>query len=245
MTDRAERIERIRVLLEDRRHPERRVGIFSATNLTRVALRFGAMAASAAIVTRLLGSGGLTALVALAAVAAADEGVARLWRRIGRRVQQAWTVMAMGATGLMVLAVLVMSSSPGAKDSVGGWWNRWLASKNAALDRKVRAERIPVDSAAATDPHWQVLLEGGALRKGTYAEAREWCSALGPGWTLPPGLGQWPKLERYPDLGRTVYVWSFGHTGIQIGDGKRPGAAVSSSGRESQVNAVLCMKEGQ
>jgi hypothetical protein len=90
-----------------------------------------------------------------------------------------------------------------------------------------------------------VLLEGGAIRKGTYEEARTWCSELGAAWTLPPGLGQWPKLDRYPDLGRIMYVWSFGHTGIQIGDGKSPGASVSSGGRATQVNAVLCMKGGQ
>ena len=245
MTDRAARIERIRLLLEDRRHPERRVGIFSATNLTRLALRFGAMAAAAAIVNRLLGSSGLAVLVALAAVAAADEGVAWLWRRIGRGVQQLWTVLGMLAVGLMIVAMLVLSSSPAAKDAAGGWWSRWLASKNAALDQKARAERTPVDSAAATHPRWQVILEGGAIRKGTYEEARTWCAELGAGWTLPPGLGQWPRLDRYPDLGQIMYVWSFGRTGIQIGDGGPPGAAVSSSGRASQVHAVLCMKGGQ
>jgi hypothetical protein len=245
MSDRAERIERIRELLEDRRHPERRVGIFSATNLTRVAIRLGAMAAAAAIVQRLFGVGGLSVPIAGVAVAAADEVVARLWRRIGRRVQQAWTVIGLVAAGLFVVAMLVTASSPRATAAAGGWWNRWLESRRSDLDQRVRSRRTLVDSTAAVDPHWRVLVDSGALRLGTFTEARAWCAALGPEWGLPPGLGQWPQLDRYPDLGILLYVWSRWRNGIQIGDGRRPGAAVSSSGRDSEVHAVLCLKGGE
>lgn len=244
MTDRAERIERIRELLEDRRHPGRRVGILSAANLTRVILRFGAMALAAILVQRILGSGVVGAVVAAIAVGAADAGVARLWKQIGRQVQQAWTVVGIAAVLLMIAAMLIMKSSPATRDAAGGWWNNWLASKQAALDNHQRARRIMVDSAAATDPHWRMLLDSGALKLGTYEEAFKWCSELGAGWTLPSGMDNWPRLDRYPNLGTSLYAWAFGHRGIQIGDGKAPAVMVSGDSRPTAVNPVLCMKEG-
>src|SRR5262245_1013310 len=148
MTDRAARIERIRELLEDRRHPERRVGIFSATNLTRLALRFGAMAVAALLVQRILGTGVLGGVVAAVAVGAADTGVARLWKRIGRQVQQTWTTIGIVAACLIVLLAILMSNSPSAKSSVSGFFTRWIAEKNASLDARQRSQRVMIDTVA-------------------------------------------------------------------------------------------------
>lgn len=243
MTDRAERIERIRELLEDRRHPERRVGIFSAANLTRVVLRFVAMSLAAVIVQRIFGTGVVGGLIAAVAVGAADTGVARLWKRIGRQVQQAWAVVGIVAVLLMIVAMLIMQSSPATRDAAGGWWTNWLASKNAALDQRQRSHRLMVDSAAATDPRWVILRDSGAVRIGTYDEAFQWCAQLGDGWSIPSGLGDWPKLDRYPDLGTIFYVWAFGHRGVQVGDGKPPAAMVSGGSRPTEVKAVMCIRE--
>ncbi len=244
MTPRAERIARIRDLLDQRRHPERRVGLFSATNLTRLGLRFGAMAIAAGLVTRFLGTGAIAGAIALAAVAAADFGVAQLWGRIGEGVRRGYsmigTVLALG----FVLVGLVLSQSAGAREAAGTWWSGFLARQNAKVDQRVRAQRVTVDSAAAVDPHWRLLLQDGALRKGTFAEAEAWCRDLGPEWTLPPGLGQWPRLDRYPDVGQLFYVWTGPNTGIQVGDGTRPAVGVSGASRPTEVRAVLCMKGG-
>lgn len=243
MTDRAERIERIRELLEDRRHPERRVGIFSATNLTRLVLRFGAMALAAVIVQRILGTGVVAGVVAAIAIGAADQGVARLWKQIGRRVKQTWNTVGLVAALLVLCLMLLMVLRPAVKESAGNWISGWIDRKNAQLDQKARKRRVMVDPAAAADPHWQLQLENGALKQVTFEEAKQWCASLGQGWQLPPGLGGWPKLDRYPNLGSSFYVWTFGRTGIQIGDGQRPSVGVSGAGRPTEVRPVLCLKE--
>ncbi len=245
MTDRAERIERIRELLEDRRHPERRVGIFSATNLTRLVLRFGAMALAAVLVQRILGTGVVGGVVAAVAVGAADAGVARLWKRIGRQVQQAWTTIGIVGACLLVLLAILMSNSPSAKSSVSGFFTRWIAEKNAALDARQRSQRVVIDTVAATHPRWRILHDGGVLRFATYDEAFKACSDIGAGWSLPFELGQWPKLDRYPDFGgRQVSVWGFGHRGIQVGDGKAPAVMSMGNSRPTEVRPVLCMQTG-
>lgn len=245
MTPRAERIARIRDLLDQRRHPERRVGLFSATNLTRLGLRFGAMAIAAGLATRLLGTGPVAGALALAAVAAADFGVGLLWQRIGEGVRRGWstvgTVLACG----FVLAGLVLSQSAGAREGATTWWSGFLERQNAKVDQRVRARRVAVDTAGAVDPQWRLLLDNGALRKGTFAEAQAWCRELGPEWALPPGLGQWPDLDRYPNVGRLFYVWTMGGTGIQVGDGSRPAVGVSGGSRSTEVRAVLCLKGGR
>jgi hypothetical protein len=242
VTARAARIGRIRDLLEVRRHPERRVGIFSATNLTRVVLRLAAMGAAFAVVRRLLGEGAASVVVGAIAVALADESVARLWRRVGRRVQQGWAVVGTVAALVLLGLGLTMAVSPRATAFAGAWLDGWLEARRSALDRSVAARRIPVDPAATVGPHWRLLVDSGAAVLGTRAEADAACAALGPGWALPPGLGAWPELERYPDLGTTLYVWSLGGSGIQIGDGKPPSGAVSSSGRATETHGILCLE---
>ena len=240
--ERAARIERIQDLLALRRHPERRVGLFSATNLTRLALRLGAMGLAAAAVHGLLGTSVFEAPVAAIAIGAADYGVERLWRRIRERVRQAWTVVGILAAALFVALLLLFKAAPesGMAAALRGWKER----QEAGLDERQRATRVAVDEAAVTDPHWRLLTQDGAIRKGTHAEALAWCSALGPEWRLPLGLGMLPDLERWPALDRPMYVWTQGGTGLQVGDGQRPAVGVSGSGRPTEVRAVLCLREG-
>jgi hypothetical protein len=239
-SDRAQRIQRIRELQDERRHPERRVGLFSPTNLTRVVLRFGAMGLAAGLVRWLTGGGFLEVPLTGVAVGAADHGVGLLWGRIGGAVRQAWLILGVAAATLVLLVGVAPRS--GFSRSLTGWGRDWLEARNASLDRRVASRRIPIDSEAASGRSWRLIVDSGSARLGTLAEARAWCSALGPGWQLPPFLGQWPELEPWPDFGTTFYVWSQGGAGIQIGDGRKPGAAVSGSGRPSEAHAVLCLE---
>jgi hypothetical protein len=178
-------------------------------------------------------------------VGAADLGVTRLWKQIGRQVQKPWTTIGIVAACLMVLLAILMSNSPSAKSSVGGFFTRWIAEKNAALDAKRLSQRVMIDTVAATHPRWRVLHDQGVLRFATYDQAFKACSEIGTGWSLPYDIGQWPKLDRYPDLGRPVNVWGFGHRGIQVGDGKAPAVMSISAARPTEVRPVLCLKEGQ
>lgn len=244
MSDRAERLERIRELLEDRRHPERRVGIFSATNLTRIALRFGTMALSAGLVHALLGGTALEVPASAVAVGATDHQASRLWKRIEGGVQRTWTAIGVLVVGVGILATILKSAAPdsaaarGMSSAAGGL----LESMRARVDARARAQRTPVDTTGAVGARWRVLLDSTMVRRGTFAEAQAWCAALGPEWRLPPGLGAWPELDSYPRLGTLLSVWTDGGMGVQIGDGNRPGAGSSSSGRPSEVRGVLCMK---
>ena len=247
MTERAERIERVRLLLEWRRHPERRVGILSATNFTRLAIRFIGMSIAAGLVHAVLGGTILEVPIAAIAVGAVDAGTAQLWGHLGDRVRRFWRVA--GVVGLAVagVAILIPTLAPdsGLTRALRGRAEGVMESQRAAFDRRTRARRIPVDLAAAAGERWRLLVDSGAVRQGTYDEAAQWCAALGPEWRLPPGLGEWPKLESYPDLGTILYVWSLGRSGIQVGDGKEPGVAVSSDHRATEVRGVLCLKGGQ
>jgi len=244
MSDRAERIDRIRELLEDRRHPERRVGIFSPTNLTRVALRFGAMGFSAAIVHALLGRTFLEVPVSAVAVGAADHQIGILWKRIRGGVQRTWTALGILVVAVGLFASLLKSAAPdsAAVRGASGIASGWLESVRAGVDQRARTQRTPVDTSGAVSERWRVMLDSNMVRRGTFVEAREWCAALGPEWRLPPGLGAWPELDRYPNLGTLLTVWTEGGAGVQIGDGKRPGAGSSSSGRPSEVLGVLCLR---
>jgi hypothetical protein len=70
-SDRAQRIQRIRELQDERAHPGRTVGLLSPTNLTRLALRFGAMGLAAAVAHWLSRGGALEVPLAAVAVGAA------------------------------------------------------------------------------------------------------------------------------------------------------------------------------
>jgi hypothetical protein len=244
MTDRAARIERIRELLEDRRHPERRVGIFSATNLTRVALRFGAMGLTAGLVHSLLRGTFLDVPVSAVAVGLADHQIGVLWKRIQGGVQRTWTAIGVLVVGVGLFATLLKNVAPDSAAVRGGTAvaSGWLESMRSGVDARVRAQRTPVDTTGAVREQWRVLLDSNMVRRGTFTEARAWCAALGPEWRLPPGLGAWPELASYPRLGTLISVWSEGGTGVQIGDGNRPAVGSSSSGRPSEVRGVLCLK---
>lgn len=244
MSDRAERIDRIRELLEDRRHPERRVGILSPANLTRVALRLGAMGLSAAAVHALLGRTFLDLPVSAVAVGAADQQVGILWKRIRGGVRRTWTAVGILALAVGLFATLLKSAAPDSAvvHGAGGVASGWLESMRAGVYQRTRAQRTPVDTMGAEDGRWRVLFDSTMVRRGTLAEAREWCAALGPECRLPPGLGGWPELDRYPNLGTLLSVWTEGGTGVQIGDGNRPAVGSSSSGRPSEVRGVLCLK---
>ncbi|MFN8645451.1 MAG: hypothetical protein U0104_01720 [Gemmatimonadales bacterium] len=244
--ERVARLERVRELLEFRRNPSRRVGIFSATNLTRLVLRFGAMGAAAAVVQRLLGGTVFQVPAAAFAIGVADHYTDRLWRRIREQVRKTWNVVGLVGAAVLVLVVVVGQAAPDAALTRGvrGWFGGFVERQNAAIDARMRAKRTPVDSAAATDQHWVLLTDSGFVRRGTFAEAREWCAALGPGWELPAGLGALPDLARWPDVGTLFYVWTMGGTGLQVGDGQKPGVGVSGATRPTETRAVLCLRQG-
>jgi hypothetical protein len=182
------------------------------------------------------------ALVAAIAVGAADAGAARLWKKIGRQVQHAWTTIGIVAACLFVLLAVAMQGSPSIKTAVGGLFTGWIADKNAALDAKQRSQRVVIDTLAATHPRWRILHDAGVLRFATYDEAFKACSDVGSGWSLPSGVGEWPQLDRYPDFGRLFYVWGFGHRGIQVGDGKAPAVMTTGDSRPTEVRPVLCLQ---
>lgn len=244
---RADRLARIRDLLDQRRHPERRVGIFSATNLTRLVLRFGGMGLAAALVHALLGGSILAVPITAVAVGAVDLAVGQLWRRIQDVVRRGWNTVALVLALLLMTAFALGQVAPdsGLMRALGSWGSGLLERQRATLDARNRAERTPVDAAAATDPSWQLLTDSGFVRRGTLVEAREWCAALGSEWQLPGGLGTLPEIPRWPDLGTLMYVWTTGGSGLQIGDGRKPGVGVSGSARASEVRAVLCLRRGQ
>ncbi len=244
MIPRADRIAHIRELLEDRRHPERRVGLFSATNLTRLAIRFLAMVAASGLVHALVGGTILELPLAAVAVGATDLATTRLWSRIGEAVRRGWTALGLIVAVLMVIALVAGQVTPDSaltrvvKEGATGF----IDAQNAKLDAKGRGRRVPIDPAKASGDQWELLVSDGALVRGTLEEARTWCGALGPGWSLPPGLGGWPVLATYPDVGSTFYVWTGFGGGIQIGDGKAPAVATSGSRRPTETRAVLCLK---
>ena len=245
MTSRADRIAQIRALLEDRRHPERRVGLFSATNLTRLAIRFLAMVAASGLVHALVGGTILELPLAAVAVGATDLATTRLWSRIGESVRKGWNALGLMIAALMVLALVAGQVTPDSalsravKQGASGFIDR----QNARLDAKSRGRRIPIDPAQASGDEWELLVNDGALVHGTLAEARKWCTEMGSGWGLPPGLGGWPALATYPNVGSVFYVWTGGGAGVQVGDGKPPAAGVSGAARPTQTRAVLCLKE--
>ena len=137
------------------------------------------MALAAGLVHGLLGGWALEVPLATVAIGAADHAVGLLWQRIGEAVRQAWLIM-----GVVAVAVLTLVSAAPNSRVVRGlkeWGGSWLASQNAALDRRAATKRTPIDPAAARGQSWQLLVDSGSARLGTLAQAREWCGALGPG----------------------------------------------------------------
>lgn len=244
--ERVARLERVRELLELRRNPSRRVGLFSATNLTRLVLRFGAMGVAAGLVRAVFGTSVFQVPAAAIAIGVADHYTDLLWRRIRERVRKTWNMVGLVGAAVLVLVVVVGQAAPDAALTRGvrGWFGGWVDRQNAAIDARARGRRTPVDSAAAVDPHWVLLSDSGFVRRGTFAEAREWCGALGPGWSLPAGLGALPELSRWPDVGSLFYVWTQGGMGLQVGDGQKPGVGVSGATRPTETRAVLCLRAG-
>ncbi len=246
MSGRTARIERIRVLLDARRHPERRVALFSATNLTRVAIRVFGLVAASGLVHAVLGGTFLAVPLTAIAVGAADIWTTRLWNRIGDRVRRGWDTVGIIVASVLLLALALGQIAPNSSlvRALTGGANGFIEGQQAALDRKAAARRVLVDPARTSGEAWELLVVDSALVRGTFTEAQAWCAALGPGWQLPPGLGQWPVLATYPDVGRLFYVWTGSGQGIQIGDGKRPAVGVSSGRRPTETRAVLCLRGG-
>lgn len=244
---RADRLARVRDLIEEHRHPERRVGVFSATNLTRLALRFGGMGVAAGLVHALLGGTVLELPVTAVAVGAMDLAIGQLWRRIRESVRRGWNIIGLVLALLLMAAFALGQVAPesGLMKALGGWGGGLLARQEARLDARARAQRTPVAADAAMDPSWVLFTDSGFVRRGTLQEAQAWCAALGPEWQLPAGLGALPDLARWPDLGTLMYVWTAGGAGLQIGDGRKPGVGVSGAVRATEVRAVLCLRRGR
>jgi hypothetical protein len=246
MTSREDRIERITTLLDERRHPERRVGLFSATNLTRLVLRFGAMALASALVQLIVGGTGVDIVATIVAVAGADWAVGKLWARIGDSVQRGYkslglilacTVMLLFVLGqAMPDSFLVRSIRKGATGIID--------RQNARLDQKSRRRMIPVTAAQASGDQWQLVVDNrGAVAHGTLDEATSWCTQLGLEWRLPPTFDRWPPLTSYPNVGTLFYVWGAGGSGIQVGNGLAPSVATTGDNTPTTVRAVLCYRD--
>lgn len=238
------RLERIRDLLELRRHPERRTGLFSPTTLTRAVLRLVTFGLAAGLASALFRDSVFLVPMTALAVAGADYLVDRLWRRIREGVRRGWNAVGLAVAGLVLLFLLLSRGAPGtaAGKAATGWWDGFVAAQNAKLDARQRARRIPVDSASAAGEGWRLLTEDGYLRWGTFLEAQAWCTGLGPGWGLPAGLGGLPDRDHWPALGTLTHAWTRGGSGIQLGDGRKPSGGVSGEVRPTQVRAVLCLQ---
>lgn len=244
MNSRSDRIERIKTLIDERRHPERRVGILSSTNLTRLALRFGAMALAAWLVQLLVGGTGVDIVATIVVVAGADWAVARLWERIGDSVRRGYNTLGIVVACLVMLLFVLGQAAPDSflvkavKKSAGSFIDR----KNAELNQKQRNRMIPVDPAKAGTDQWQLIVDNrGSVAQGTLLEGKKWCRELGAEWSLPPTFDRWPRYESYPDVGQLFYVWSSGGGGIQVGDGKAPVAQSTGGTSETTVRGVLCV----
>jgi hypothetical protein len=244
MIAREDRIERIKCLIDERRHPERRVAILSPTNLTRLALRFGAMALAAWLVQLLVGGTGVDVVATIVFVAGADWAVGKLWERIGEGVRRGYNTLGLVAACLVMLLFVLGQAAPDSflvravKKSAGGFIDR----KNAELDQKQRNRMIPVDPARSGTDQWQLIVDSrGSVAQGTLLEAKRWCSELGAGWSLPPTFDRWPQYTSYPDVGRLFYVWGNSGAGIQVGDGKAPVAMSTGGTTATTVRGVLCV----
>ncbi len=248
MIDRAARLERIRVLLDERRHPERRIGIFSVTNLARVVLRLVLMGVVAGVLQRLLPAGLVGVALTAVAVGAADMAFGSGWARVQGQVHRgikAGTTSVAVVVLLLATVVALLGPDSTLVRGLRGAGNAFLAEQNAKLDRRNRARGIVVDPARASGADWQLLIADSVLVKGTYREAEGWCRELGPGWGLPGGLGNVPALSSWPTLERPVSVWAAGGSAIQVGDGQPPSVGSGGGYRETEVKVVLCVQEAR
>lgn len=244
MVSREERIERIKVLIDERRHPERRVGILSPTNLTRIALRFGAMALASWLVQLIVGGTSVDIVATIVAVAGADWAVSKLWERIGDGVRRGYNTLGIVLACVVLLLFVLGQAAPNSflvkavKKSAGGF----IEKKNAELNEKQRSRMIPVDPAKTGTDQWQLIVDNrGSVAQGTLVEAKKWCRELGAEWNVPPEFDRWPRLGSYPDVGRLFYVWSRNGSAIQVGDGKAPAVMASGGTTETTVHGVLCL----
>ena len=244
MIDRAARLERIRVLLDERRHPERRIGIFSATNLTRLVLRLVLMGVVGGLAQRVLPSGPIGVTLTALAIGAADMAFGTGWGRVQAQVHRGFQAGTSVLVVVLLLGTLVVLLGPnsGIARGLRGAGSDFLAEQNARLDRRNRARGIVVDPAQASGADWQLLITDSLLVKGTYREAEAWCRELGPGWGLPGGLGNLPTLASWPTLERPVSVWAAGGSAIQVGDGQRPAVGSGGGYRDTEVKVVLCVQ---
>ena len=193
MRDCAELVDRVRELLEDRLHPERRVGILSPVNLTRITIRFGALGLSAGVVHALVGWSVLEVPLTVVAVGAADRQVGAFWKQIKGGVQHAWTAVGMVALVIIPLATSLRSVAPdspvvrGARSAAGSL----LESMQASVENRARNQRTLVDTAGAVGERWRVLLDSNMVRRGTFVEAKSWSGGFHPasvgGPSSPPG----------------------------------------------------------
>lgn len=243
---REDRIERIRLLRDQQRYPERYPGPFSAASLTYVALAFTASALAIGLVRALLGRWApemLTIAVSALAVGAAQDVVSRLWRRVKLGVISFWRAAIPAAGGVIAVYVLLTTLAPdaslarGARSAVQGA----IDGQNARLDARQRARVIPVPAGEESGDGWRLLTDSAGLRMVTLSEATAWCATLGDDWAIPASF-EWPDRERWPSLGRQVRVWLANGSAASIGLGGKPVSFVSGSRRATEVHGAICIQ---
>lgn len=239
------RLARIEELARQRWAGRGAPGVFSATVLTKFALQLAAMSGLTGLVSRGLGPDAAPWLrlpLGFVAILVGMLMVESLWATIGPRVRETWTGIAMvlcvAAICLFVLLVVAPRSVPARAVTEGGAGVVETARQRIAA--RERARRTPITPAAAAGRNWRLVTEGGALRRGTRAEAEAWCRALGTGWMLPT-LSPLPELDPWPRLARPEYAWTSASMAMSIGDGKRPASYMSVGDRADETHVVLCV----
>lgn len=247
-TTRRLRIARIEALREHRTEWHRIRSAITLAAVTRVIVEFVLLGSLLGAVRAGVGSSVppvVVFAVAVPLVVVLCRFLDVAWLTLGPVVRSGWKV-AIVVAAVVVVAAGLFFGRRGAKDDVrvaSGLVQDWVEAQRRTLDRRQRMRRILVADSTVTGPGWQWIADSGVVRMGTYAEATQWCAALGPGWGLPP-RGEWPARERWPLLpGGAVTVWTARSGGVQVGGGGPPQVWVSWERRATEALPVLCLQE--
>lgn len=247
-TTRRLRIARIEALREHRTEWHRIRSAITLAGATRVVLEFVLLGSLVGAVRSVFGqavSPVVVFVISVPLVVALCRFVDAAWLTLGPVVRSGWKI-AIVVTAVVVVGAGLFFGRRGAKDDVrvaSSFVEDWVEGQRRRLDRRQRQRRILVADSMVAGPGWQWITDSGHVRLGTYAEATQWCAALGPDWRLPP-RGEWSPRDRWPLLpGGTVTVWTARSGGVQIGGGGPPQVWVSWQRRATEALPVLCAQE--
>ncbi len=211
MIDRAARLERIRVLLDERRHPERRIGIFSATNLTRLVLRLVLMGVVGGLAQRVLPSGPIGVTLTALAIGAADMAFGTVWARVQAQVHRGFQAGTSVLVVVLLLGTLVALLGPNSGIARGLRGQAATSSRSRTRPRPEEpgprhrgGPRPGVRRRLATPDHRLTPGEGHVPR------GRGLVPRTGPRLGPARRLGNLPTLSSWPTLERPVSVWAAG-----------------------------------